>query len=108
MYLKGVGPHRAEKLKKYFGIETIKDLLYNFPYRYVDRTKFYNINELMEGMDYIQLRGHITDFDAPEGEGRKRRVKAFFTDGTVKKLDFAVFLLLLITRGFASIVRGCT
>ena len=82
MYLKGVGPHRAEKLKKYFGIETIKDLLYNFPYRYVDRTKFYNINELMEGMDYIQLRGHITDFDAPEGEGRKRRVKAFFTDGT--------------------------
>ena len=82
MYLKGVGPHRAEKLKKYFGIETVRDLLYNFPYRYVDRTKFYNINELMEGMDYIQLRGHITDFDAPEGEGRKRRVKAFFTDGT--------------------------
>ena len=82
MYLKGVGPHRAEKLKKHFEIETVRDLLYNFPYRYVDRTKFYNINELMEGMDYIQLRGHITDFDAPEGEGRKRRIKAFFTDGT--------------------------
>ena len=82
MYLKGVGPHRAEKLKKHFEIETVRDLLYNFPYRYVDRTKFYNINELMEGMDYIQLRGYITDFDAPEGEGRKRRIKAFFTDGT--------------------------
>ena len=82
MYLKGVGPHRAERLKKHFEIETVRDLLYNFPYRYVDRTKFYNINELMEGMDYIQLRGHITDFDAPEGEGRKRRIKAFFTDGT--------------------------
>ena len=82
MYLKGVGPHRAEKLKKHFEIETVRDLLYNFPYRYVDRTKFYNINELMEGMDYIQLRGHITDFDAPEGEGKKRRIKAFFTDGT--------------------------
>lgn len=82
MYLKGVGPHRAEKLKKHFEIETVGDLLYNFPYRYVDRTKFYNINELMEGMDYIQLRGHITDFDAPEGEGKKRRIKAFFTDGT--------------------------
>ena len=82
MYLKGVGPHRAEKLKKHYEIETVRDLLYNFPYRYVDRTKFYNINELMEGMDYIQLRGHITDFDAPEGEGRKRRIKAFFTDGT--------------------------
>ena len=82
MYLKGVGPHRAEKLKKHFEIETVRDLLYNFPYRYVDRTKFYNINELMEGMDYIQLRGHITDFDAPEGEGRKHRIKAFFTDGT--------------------------
>ena len=82
MYLKGVGPHRAERLKKHFEIETVRDLLYNFPYRYVDRTKFYNINELMEGMDYIQLRGHITDFDAPEGEGKKRRIKAFFTDGT--------------------------
>lgn len=82
MYLKGVGPHRAEKLKKYFEIETVRDLLYYFPYRYVDRTKFYAINELLEGMDYVQLRGHITDFDAPEGVGRKRRMKAFFTDGT--------------------------
>lgn len=82
MYLKGVGPQRAEKLKKYFEIETVRDLLYNFPYRYVDRTKFYRINELMEGMDYIQLRGKITDFDAPEGVGSKRRIKAFFTDGT--------------------------
>ena len=82
MYLKGVGPQRAEKLKKYFEIETVRDLLYNFPYRYVDRTKFYTINELTEGMDYIQLRGRITDFDAPEGEGRKRRIKAYFTDGT--------------------------
>lgn len=82
MYLKGVGPQRAEKLKKYFGIETVRDLLYNFPFRYVDRTKFYRINELMEGMDYIQLRGKITDFDAPEGVGSKRRIKAFFTDGT--------------------------
>lgn len=82
MYLKGVGPQRAEKLKKYFEIETVRDLLYNFPYRYVDRTKFYHINELMEGMDYIQLRGKITDFDAPEGVGSKRRIKAFFTDGT--------------------------
>ena len=82
MYLKGVGPHRAEILKKHFEIETVRDLLYNFPYRYVDRTKIYNINELIEGMDYIQLRGHITDFDAPEGEGRKHRIKAFFTDGT--------------------------
>ena len=82
MYLKGVGPQRAEKLMKYFEIETVRDLLYNFPYRYVDRTKFYTINELTEGMDYIQLRGRITDFDAPEGEGRKRRIKAYFTDGT--------------------------
>ena len=82
MYLKGVGPQRAEKLKKYFEIETVRDLLYNFPYRYVDRTKFYRINELMEGMDYIQLRGKITDFDVPEGVGSKRRIKAFFTDGT--------------------------
>lgn len=82
MYLKGVGPQRAEKLKKYFEIETVRDLLYNFPYRYVDRTKFYRINELMEGMDYIQLRGKITDFDAPEGVGSKRRIKAFFTDAT--------------------------
>ena len=82
MYLKGVGPQRAEKLKKYFEIETVRDLLYNFPYRYVDRTKLYRINELMEGMDYIQLRGKITDFDAPEGVGSKRRIKAFFTDGS--------------------------
>ena len=54
-YLKGVGPNRSEILKKEFQIFTFKDLLYFFPFRYIDRTKFYKINEIEKSLSLIHI-----------------------------------------------------
>lgn len=58
-YLKGVGPLRAETLKKESGIFTCGDLLYYFPFRYIDRSKFYKTTELTSDLPYIQLKGKV-------------------------------------------------
>lgn len=80
-YLKGVGPNRAKLLNDELGIYTLHDLLYFFPYKYIDRTKIYQICDLQSGMPHVQLKGRILNFET-EGEGRKRRLKAFFSDKT--------------------------
>lgn len=81
VYLPGVGPKRAEILKKEAGIASYEDLLYYFPYKYVDRSRFYKIAEVIANMPYIQLRGRILFFDTI-GEGRTKRLIAKFTDGS--------------------------
>lgn len=80
-YLKGVGPARAKTLAAELKILTPGDLLHAFPYKYIDRSVVYTIRQLQEDMSYVQLRGQILDFET-EGEGRRRRIKAVFTDGT--------------------------
>lgn len=80
-YLPGVGPQRAAMLNKEAGICTLHDLLYYFPYKYVDRSRIYSIRELDGSMPYIQLKGEIRSFEVA-GEGRHRRLIAHFTDGT--------------------------
>ena len=62
-YLPGVGPKRAELLKNELGLTTWNDLLYYFPYRYIDRSKFYNINELNKDLPYIQIKGKFTHLE---------------------------------------------
>lgn len=79
-YLKGVGPMRANILEKELQILTIGDLITTYPYRYIDRSKIYAIRELREGMQYVQIKGKILYFEK-EGEGRKKRLKAIFSDG---------------------------
>ena len=59
-FLPGVGPKRAELLKNELGVSTFRDLLYTFPFRYVDRSRFYGIREIDSSTAYIQLRGRIT------------------------------------------------
>ena len=81
MYLSGVGPNRAEILKKEANIASFEDMLYYFPYKYVDRSKFYKISEITGDMPYIQLKGRIVLFDTV-GEGRGKRLIGKFTDGT--------------------------
>ncbi|GHV48225.1 ATP-dependent DNA helicase RecG [Bacteroidia bacterium] len=81
MYLPGVGPKKAEVLKNEAGIVSFEDLLYYFPYRYIDRSRFYTISEIHKDMPYIQLKGRILSFDTL-GEGRARRLVARFSDGT--------------------------
>jgi ATP-dependent DNA helicase RecG len=81
MYLPGVGPKREEILRKEAGIVSFEDLLYYFPYKYVDRSRIYTIRSISGNMPYIQLKGHILSFETL-GEGRTRRLIARFTDGT--------------------------
>ena len=80
-YLSGVGPQRAAVLNKELGIYSLHDLLYYFPYKYVDRSRIYSIYELDGNMPYIQLKGEILSFE-DVGEGRNRRLVAHFSDGT--------------------------
>jgi ATP-dependent DNA helicase RecG len=81
MYLSGVGPKKAEILKKELKIASFEDLLYHFPYRYVDRSRFYSIREITGDMPYIQVKGRITSLKLA-GEGRGKRMTGTFSDGT--------------------------
>lgn len=81
MYLPGVGPQRAAVLNKELSLHSLHDLLYYFPYKYVDRSRLYYIHEIDGSMPYIQLKGEILSFET-FGEGRQRRLVAHFSDGT--------------------------
>ena len=80
-YLQGVGPQRAAMLNKELNIFSLRDLLYYFPYKYVDRSRLYYIHEIDGNMPYIQLKGQILSFETI-GEGRQRRLVAHFSDGS--------------------------
>ncbi|MDD7437791.1 MAG: ATP-dependent DNA helicase RecG [Bacteroidales bacterium] len=80
-FLKGVGERKAAVLSKELEVKTWGDLLYKFPYRHVDRTRIYKINELLEEMPYVQLQGEIIGF-VEEGSGPRKRLKAYFKDQT--------------------------
>lgn len=80
-YLPGVGPKRAELLAQELEIRSFHDLLYYFPYKYIDRSKTYRICELDGNMPYIQLKGRIIAYST-HGEGARRRLSATFSDGT--------------------------
>ena len=81
MYLPGVGPQRAAILGKVLGIKTLHDLLYYFPYKYIDRSRLYYVHEIDGNMPYIQLRGQILSFEEA-GDGYRKRLVAHFSDGT--------------------------
>ena len=82
MYLPGVGPHRKKLLSDELGITTFGDLLEYFPYKYVDRSKFYTVHELTGEMPFVQVVGRILSFESFEMGPRKTRVVAHFSDGT--------------------------
>ena len=82
-FVGGVGEQRAKLLASELGIRTMGDMLYYFPFRYIDRTRYYRIGEITENESstLVQFRARITGF-APSGEGRNRRFKAFVSDAT--------------------------
>jgi ATP-dependent DNA helicase RecG len=80
-YLTGVGPRRAELLQKELNIITYKDLLYYFPFKHVDRTKYYTINQITGDLPYIQFEGKIERTDLA-GSARNKRFTAIISDGT--------------------------
>jgi len=82
-YLKGVGPNRAELLKKELGIQTFQDLIHLFPNRYLDRTKYYKIAELQRTNAEIQVIGKITHIKTVD-QKRGKRLVATYIDETGK------------------------
>lgn len=80
-YLKGVGPKKAEILQKELRIFTCEGLIRHYPFRYVDRSKFYKVREVNESLPYVQLRGFITNLQTI-GEKRSQRMTATFRDET--------------------------
>ena len=82
-FLPGVGPKKAELFNKELKIFSFEDLLYYFPYKYIDRSRTYKIKEIDGNMPYIQLRGEILNFET-QGEGKGRRLIARFSEGQAR------------------------
>ena len=80
-YLKGIGQKKAEVLKREFNIVTYNDLLFYFPYRHIDKSTIYKINEILTEGNLMQFRGNIVGYQIL-GQQRNRRLSAQFTDGT--------------------------
>ncbi|EKF54763.1 ATP-dependent DNA helicase RecG [Galbibacter marinus] len=80
-YLKGVGPLRADILRKELGIDKYQDLIQLFPNRYIDKTRYYKVNELQQNGADVQLIGYITNFRTVE-QKKGRRLVATFRDDT--------------------------
>lgn len=81
-YLKGVGPQRGDLLRKELGIHKYLDLINLYPYRYIDRTRYYKINELDNNSVEVQLIGKIIHLKTIEPAKGKKRVVATFIDDT--------------------------
>ncbi|MFY0481306.1 ATP-dependent DNA helicase RecG [Flavobacterium sp. PLA-1-15] len=79
-YLKGVGPNRGELLRKELGIHKYQDLINFFPNRYIDRTRYYKINELQHNNAEVQIIGKIINIKTVEQKRGKRLVATFVDD----------------------------
>ncbi|WP_042491961.1 ATP-dependent DNA helicase RecG [Aequorivita sublithincola] len=88
-YLKGVGPNRADLLKKELGIHTFQDLLNLFPNRYLDRTQYYKIAQLQQTNSEVQIIGKITHIKTVEQKRGKRLVATFIDEtGSIELVWF--------------------
>ena len=80
-FLKGVGPARADLLKKELNIFTYRDLLYYFPFRYIDKSKVFKVSDLHSDLPFVQIKGKIIRFE-DVGKGRSKRLVAHLQDDT--------------------------
>ncbi len=88
-YLKGVGPNRGDLLRKELGIHTYEDLVHFYPNRYIDRTRYYKINELKNNPAEVQIIGKIINIKTVEQKRGKRLVAQFVDDtGTLELIWF--------------------
>ena len=79
-YCKNVGSRRADILRKELGVETAAELLEQYPYKYIDRSRFYFIHEIEDEDTFVQIKGEIIEFHTM-GIGRAQRMSAMFSDG---------------------------
>jgi ATP-dependent DNA helicase RecG len=89
-FLKGVGPQRAELLSKELQLFTFEDLLYFYPFRYIDKSRFYMIRELTDEMPFVQIRGYISSVEL-HGHKRTTRMTAVLTDSQGYNLELIWF-----------------
>lgn len=89
-YLKGVGPAKADLLAKELAIFSISDLLYRYPFRYVDRTQFHRIGDLMPDSGQVQVKGVLRHLSV-KGEGRKKRLVGRLRDESGAALELVWF-----------------
>ena len=80
VYLKGVGPNRAETLQSELGIHTYQDLINLFPNRYIDKTQYYKIGQLQRTSSDVQIVGKIVNIKTVEQKRGKRLVAKFIDD----------------------------
>ena len=88
-FLRGVGPQKAQTIEKELNIRTFGDLVYYFPYKYIDKSKFYCTTDICSDAVAVQLKGVISNFHL-EGQGRKQRLTAKFSDekGSIELIWF--------------------
>ncbi len=79
-FLKGVGPKRASTLTAEMGIRTFADLLFQYPFRYIDRSQFHKVSEIQNDLAYIQLRGRIGRLEKIGAKRASRLVAEFYDD----------------------------
>ena len=102
-YLKGVGPQRASIINEELGIKTLEDLLYFFPYRYIDRTNFHKINQINSTNLDIQIVGTVKSIKE-EGFGRKKRLIVLFYDEE-SEINLIFFKRILWIKKFLEISK---
>ena len=92
IYLNGVGPNRHSLLKSEFGIDKIQDLIHFFPNRYIDKTKFYKVNEVSNVSSEIQLIGSITKLKSIKSKNKSRLMGVFEDEtGSIELIWFRGF-----------------
>ena len=106
-YLPGVGPKRAQMLRKELKVQTALDLLYVFPYKYIDRSRFYKISEIEDTETYVQIIGEFLDWQIV-GKGKGMRLSAHFTDGEdiIETVWFKGVQYLKLEKGVRYILFG--
>lgn len=80
-YCKNVGARRADILRKELGVQTALDMLRQYPFKYIDRSKFYKIAEIEDDETYVQIVGKVMEWHTI-GVGKAQRLSAQFSDGT--------------------------
>lgn len=108
-FLPGVGPKKADLLAKELNVRSVDDMVRHYPYKYIDRSRFYYLHEITENMPFIQVKGQILRFDKI-GTGRGQRLSAIFTDGkdTIELIWFQgiKFVLEKYKTGITYVVFG--
>ena len=81
-YIKGIGPAKAELLKKELNVFRVRDLLTVYPFRYVDKTQFHLIKDALVDGDTIQLKGRLVSLEKIKGKNNRFRLQGLFKDSS--------------------------